>query len=164
MRPSLFQRGLGPRLVATVLYGLVAFGAVSLLAPRRTGREGGATGEVPAPSTPVSPVTRGATLCLQSMRPVAVWEIRVDGVPVMPRSSDGTTWIAEVGLSPESSVVVDATPAGGEPAGRNALRIRIAGTPVPRDQTFWCERDWTVAAQAGRLAPSPTPIDPEDLP
>jgi hypothetical protein len=164
MRPSLFQRGLTPRLLATVLYGLIAFGAVALIAPARSGRELRAPGEIPAPSPAASPAARASTLCLESLRPVATWEVRVNGASLAPRRSDETTWIAEVVLTPESSLVIDATPGAAGGAGRNALRIRIADTSTSRDQTFWCERDWSIAAQAGRLTNAPQPIDPEDLP
>lgn len=163
MRPSLFHRGLAPRLIATALYGLMAFGAVSLLERSGAGRDAPPSGDISAP-TASSPATRPATLCLEALRPVATWEIRVDGAPVTPQRSDEASWIAEVALTAESSLVVDATPAGDGPAGRNALRIRIAGTPVSRDQTFWCERLWSVTTRAGQLAEAAAPIDPADLP
>ncbi|MBE2214351.1 MAG: hypothetical protein IAE82_10810 [Opitutaceae bacterium] len=162
MRPSLFQSGLVPRLTAAVLFGVLAFGAVALLEPVATDRSAG--GEHAAPEPVATPAAHRTVLCIDSLRPVAAWTVRVDGVPVQARTTSATIWLAELTVTAASALVIDATPAAGETDGANALRIRIAGTPVSREQTFWCARDWSIATRAGALAPAVAPIDPEDLP
>lgn len=162
MSRTLFHCGLLPRLAAAALYGTMAFGAVTYLDPADADRAPSAPMEtIPSPGTAAMP---RATLCLESLVPVTGWDVRVDGAPVAPFRSDATTWLAELALGPGAALVVDASPAGDPRATRNAVRIRIAGTTVSRDQTFWLERDWSVATRVDRLAPATAPIEPEDLP
>jgi len=163
MRPSLFRCGLAPRLVAAALYGLLAFGAVALLAPLRA-PSAARPAATPSVAGPTPTLGTQATLCLESLQPVAAWEVRLDGATIPARRSDATTWIAEVAPAPGAALVIDAAPAGDGPAAHNALRIRIAGTPTSRDQTFWCERTWSVTTRVDQLIRAAAPIDPADLP
>jgi len=159
MRSSLFRTGVAPRLAAAAVFGVLAFAAVAMVESTDTDRPRTARAE-----TPAAAATTPATICLQSIQPVGAWAVHVDGVRLEARRADATTWLGTVSVASDFSLVVDASPARGGAAPRNALRIRIAGTPVSRDQTIWCEREWSVAARAGQLAAAPAPIDPEALP
>ena len=163
MFPSLFRSGLVPRLTAAALYGLLAFGAVALLAPGHLPREP-RSGAAPSAAGPAPAQSTQVTLCLESLQPVAAWDVRLDGAAIPARHRDATTWIAEAAVAPGAALVIDATPAFDGPAARNALRIRIAGTPTSRDQTFWCERTWAVTTRVDQLTRAAAPIDPADLP
>lgn len=156
MKPSLFQRGLAPRLIAALLYGLGAFGALAAL-------EGSREPRAAAPAAAPTASAERATLCVESIQPVRAWAVRVDGREIAADQTTPTLWLGRAELRPDSTLVLDAE-AETAPLAQNSLRIRIAGTAVARDHAVWCTQDWSVAMAVEQLARAAAPLDPEDLP
>lgn len=159
LQHSLFSRGLTPRLAVAVVYGALAAWSVALVARP----------DSPAPATRARLPEINAThalVCIQSIEPVGSWDVRLDGRALSSRIADDHTWLGEADVLPGSALVVDAAARQSQAPSRaaNALRIRIAGTTPPRDETIWCERTWSAARRVDQFAAAAAPIDPADLP
>lgn len=158
MSLSLFHRGIAARLAGALLFGAAAFGSVLALTGARP------TAQASARTTPDTADLAPAVICVESIHPVGAWDVRLDGVALTARRSGPTLWLGTTRARAGATLLIEAGPTADATRGRNALRIRVAGTPIARDDTVWFERDWSAVVRVDQLAAAPAPIDPEDLP